>query len=253
MDNKKVVGLIAGIIIVIAAISLIYVFYVADYTYTDSNIKLIVPTQTHFTKNASTNSEFTTVEYNSTDKNNITIKLLKVNNNQNITLFGTTINIYQIVKNGMDQAMTNASFEKTQINSNYTIYYNKQKNQYAAIFYNDNMGVITVIYCNDPKLMGKLANSFELIGFTTEGLTVVNQNNTNSSTSNTTNNTKTSLKNNTITPNNQSNSNNNQSPKTYDNEQQAIDNTGQGDISPDQENEIDNGYGDSYSNSDSEN
>jgi hypothetical protein len=204
MDKKKVVGLITGIIIVIAAISLIYVSYFADYTYTDSNIKITVPAQTHFTKNASANSVVTMVDYNSTDKNNINIRLLKINN-QNITLFGTTINLFAILKNTEEESLTNASYEKQTVTNNYTIYYNKQKNLYAAIFFNDNMGVMSIIYCNDSKLIAKLAKSFELIGFTTEGLTVVNQNNTNSSTSNTTNTTtKTKLKTSTNTSSNQS-------------------------------------------------
>ena len=251
MDNKKVVGLIAGIIIVIAAISFIYVFYVADYTYSDSNMNITVPAQTHFTKNASSNSALTIVEYNSTDRNNIDIKLVKLNN-QNMTVLSVTINLFTILKNTEEQSLKNASYVKQTVTNNYTIYYNKQKNQYVAIFFNEDLGVISIISCNDPKLILKLADSFKLIGFTTEGLTVVNQNDTNSSTSNTTNTTKTHLKNNTITPNNQSTNTTNPSTQTYNSKQDYVDATGQGDISPDQDSESDDGYGDTNSDYDSD-
>lgn len=176
--NKKIVLPIIAIIAVIAATSLIYVFYIADYTYEDDNIQITVPTQTKFVKNATTSGAWTLIEYNSSDKNDIYIRLMKLDNNQNMSLFGIQLNLFGIAKNVAQQSLLNASFEKLEVNSNYTIYYNKEKNRYATLFFNENLEVITIIYCNDLELIKKLAGSFELKGFSTEGLTVVNKNET---------------------------------------------------------------------------
>ncbi len=109
MDKKIIMGIIIAVLAIVS-ISLVYVFYIADYTYEDDNIQITVPTQTKFTKNATASGAWTLLEYNSTDKNEIDIRLMKLDNNQNMSLFGIQLNLFNIANNVAQQTLGNSNY-----------------------------------------------------------------------------------------------------------------------------------------------
>ncbi|WP_297898430.1 hypothetical protein [Methanobrevibacter sp.] len=175
MDKKRVI--IIGIIIAIIAIvgSIAYLTYVADYTYEDDRISISVPAQTKFTINATHDDYWTFVNYESNDKNNISIKICKLDSNQNISFLGIPLDVFGMTKSATILELTeNQSYKAVNITENYTVYYNSEKNKYIALIFDANKQTIVIISCdNSSELINKLASSFILKTFTTTGLKIV--------------------------------------------------------------------------------
>lgn len=173
--RKSILLVIIAIIIAVVVASVIYLTYIADYTYKDERISVTVPAQTKFNITANNNEAWTFVRYNSSDENNITIDLMKLKQSD-VTIFGINLDLFETSKNVITKDLTqNKSYKVVTVTENYTIYYNKEKNRYAALLFDKDKRIITMICCDSSsELMNKLANSFELKSFTTEGLDIVN-------------------------------------------------------------------------------
>jgi len=182
MNQKNLLLIIIGLVVVLAATSFVFLTYIADYTFEDERISVSVPAQTTFKVTASKGTGGTSIKYNSNDK--IIIDLIKVDDTG--TIFGA--DAYDIVKNVLQKDLAdNKNYTVVSVTDNYTIYYNKEKNQYSVLIFDDNKKVVVQIACDSKELIEKLANSFVLKAFTTSGLEIskTNDNNTGNNTSNT--------------------------------------------------------------------
>ncbi|MGL6298631.1 MAG: hypothetical protein ACRC1M_05620 [Methanobacteriaceae archaeon] len=175
MDKKQIsIILIAAIAILAVAGSIVYFTYVADYTYQDDRISVTVPTQTKFSVNAYHNDYWTGINYSSNDKNNISIKLLKLDNTGNISLFGVPIDVFGMMKSAtIKELTTNKSYKEVNMTENYTVYYNKEKDNYIALFFDMDKKIVIMISCDgSSELINKLASSFMFKAFNTNGLVI---------------------------------------------------------------------------------
>lgn len=193
--DKKIMGIIVGVIIIIAA-SLFYVFYIADYTYSDERMSITVPAGTNFNITAKdAGGDFSSVIYNDSSKKNIVIKMIKV---PETSLFGVTMKDYTLRL--QETSLKNDSYTSVQVTDNYTIYYNNKTGRYNALIKNPGFNGYVLIGCNgNLEDIIKLAESFKFKSFTTQGLTIEHVN----STSNTTTNSNTTLNSTNTTNNNQ--------------------------------------------------
>lgn len=186
--NKKIIGISTIIIIIgIIAIGAYYLTYISDYTYEDERISISVPAQTKFNIAAEKNNAVTSIHYNSSDKNNITIDIMKIDDS-NSSLFGLKIDLFGTAKDLIVKDLTeNKSYEVVSVTENYTIYYNKEKNRYATLIFDEERKTINLICCdNSSELINNLAESYILKSFNTNGLKLINIDNNNTSTNTTT-------------------------------------------------------------------
>jgi len=183
MEQKNLIIIIIALVIVLAVTTFVYLAYIADYTFEDERIRVTVPAQTQFNINASKNDYWTFIRYNSSDNNNITIDLIKPQSNT-VSFFGIELDVYETSKKILIKEFSiNQNFTIVGVTDNYTIYYNKEKNRYAALIFDDTHKVIIMISCDNSKeLIEKLAKSFVFISFDTTGLDIakIDENNTSS-------------------------------------------------------------------------
>jgi hypothetical protein len=176
--------LIGIIAIIIIASSIFYLIYIVDYTYEDDRISINVPAQTKFSINASHTDYWTGVNHVSNDKNNISIKILRLNSNKNISLFCVSLDLFGITKAATMKELTeNQSYNEAIITENYTVYYNEEKDNYLVLLFDADKEIITIISCdNSSELISTLAISFVLKSFNTNGLKIINIDTNNTST-----------------------------------------------------------------------
>jgi len=178
MRLRNKILIIIALIIVLAVSAFIYLSYIADYTFEDDRISLTVPAQTSFSVSAGNNEYFTIIKYYSNDENNITIDLIKPQNDS-MTIYGVKLDVYKIAKKIFSKdLMDNNSYEVVKDTENLTIYHNKEKNRYTAFVYDEDKKVIAMVCCdNSQELVEKLAKSLVIKSFTTSGLNVANLDN----------------------------------------------------------------------------
>lgn len=195
--NKKQIILIGIIAVIIIASAIVYLTYIADSNYEDDRISVLVPAQTKFNINATHADYWTGVNYNSNDKNNISISILKLDNSENISLFGVPLDLFGMTKSATIKELTeNQSYKEVNITENYTVYYNSEKNNYIVLLFDANKETITMISCdNSSELINKLASSFVLKSFNTNGLEIINIDNNITYKNTTTKTTETSYEN----------------------------------------------------------
>lgn len=179
---NKILIIILIIAIIIVTSAFVYLTYIADHTYEDERISITVPAQTTFNINATYTDYWTGVEYNSNDTNNISIRILRFNT-QNMSFLGVPIDFFSIAKTSIQGDLTkNQNYTEVSITENYTVYYNKEKDKYVALFFDENKKTITLISVDgDSDLINMLASSFILKSFNTNGLELIKVNDTNSS------------------------------------------------------------------------
>ena len=189
MDKKNIIIIVIALVILVVG-SFIIFYYIADYPFEDERIKISVPAQTSFNITATTGGGWTIIRYNSSDENNIIIDLMKPGK-LDASVLGVELDLYGITKNVMVNDLTeNKGYKIETVRENYTVYFNLEKNNFIALLFDDEKEVIVMISCDDShELISKLAGSFVLKSFTTEGLKIENVQYTESNTA--TNNTTT--------------------------------------------------------------
>lgn len=179
MNKKIIIAIIA--FIAIAALSLFYTYYIADYTYEDERISITVPAGTAFNiKAEDAGGDLSKITYNDTSDKNIVIKIISL---PDMNLLG--VSMKNIALKAQEDSLKNESYTPIQITENYTIYQNNETGRYNALIKNPGFNGYVLIGCNgELEDIVKLAKSFKFKSYTTEGLTVehIDNNTTNTTT-----------------------------------------------------------------------
>ena len=225
--NKKIILIILIIAIAIISVGFYYFTYIADHTYSDERMSITVPPGTTFNITAKdTGGDFSSITYNDSSKKNIVVKMMKVPES---SFFGVSMKDYTIQL--QENILTNKSYISVKVTDNYTIYYNNQTGRYNALIRNPGFNGYVGIGCNgNLDDIEQLAKSFKFKSYTTEGLTIEHVNTSNNETN--------TISNNTVNGTTTSSTSNTNSNKLYNSKQEAVDETGQGDISPEQEKKL---------------
>jgi|GEM_PF-3578557 len=206
--NKKTILIILIIAIAVIAVGVIYFTYIADHTYQDERMSITVPQGTQFNITATdAGGDFSSVIYRDSSKKNITIKMIKV---PETSLFGVSMKDYVLKLENND--IKNQSYVSVKVTDNYTIYYSNKTGRYGAIIRNPGFNGYVTIGCNgNLDDITNLVESFKFKSYTTEGLTIQQVNNTD-----TTNNTSnTTIVNNTTTTTSKNSNQKSSSKLTY--------------------------------------
>ncbi|MCC7562513.1 MAG: hypothetical protein KO253_06785, partial [Methanobrevibacter arboriphilus] len=218
--NKKILIIMITIIAIIIVSTLAYMTYISANVYEDDRIKINVPTGTEFSiKVEDSGNNFNNIIYNDTSEKNIVIKMIMVPNS---TILGMSVK--DLGLGALEKNLDNESYVSVKITENYTIYKNEKTGRYNALIRNPGYNGYVLIGCNgDLEDIEELAKTFEFKSYTTEGLTIVKVNNTDSNTdssTNTSSNSSFSLQNNdneTNNSNEKTSKNNGGGDTPYDN------------------------------------